>query len=471
MSDLRFLCNTTIPLMLALCACSPSGDEALLDATGSTTDASEASTATSGLDATTSDDGSTGEPNESDTTAGEVEDGTTEGSTDHGTTETGDTTGGSTGENTTGESTGEDTTGGAYACTAEEAAACDANASCSLDEYGDAECTCDAGWEGPGNLCWNIDECTEGTHDCDDDATCTDTPGSFDCTCNEYYFGNGALCVPIDPTTYVADVSHRPIEISIDGVGNFDIHGMGRLAVEIDYVSIPGAGYVVNRIPTDWKIHDLVIQDIEARPGSDIQNLVDWATGVTDPRSAFIHLDGLGTEMLVVTLYELTPVSVDPTVTDGQMAALVLAIEEFSHTDWGYTPPQFTATPGNSTRMDIGGIVGGPTQLPADITEAEPETADPIDLRKIGNNSSWGHAENYLDWFRTAIDQLDAIGDIERRSLSQIRLDQNLAEIDRTNCWETFPSLIYFFNPAKTYGSSYLVDITIVTQVCEHGGW
>jgi hypothetical protein len=61
-------------------------------------------------------------------------------------------------------------------------------------------------------------------------------------------------------------------------------------------------------------------------------------------------------------------------------------------------------------------------------------------------------------------------GDIERRNVAQVHTDDDLAEIDRTNCFETFPSLIYLFNPAKTYGSSYLVDVTIVTQWCEHWG-
>ena len=40
----------------------------------------------------------------------------------------------------------------------------------------------------------DIDECTEGTDNCDDNATCTNTVGGFECTCNIGYTGNGVSC-------------------------------------------------------------------------------------------------------------------------------------------------------------------------------------------------------------------------------------------------------------------------------------
>ena len=48
-------------------------------------------------------------------------------------------------------------------------------------------CTCDTGYEGDGFNCTNIDECTVGTHYCDEYAHCTDTDGSFFCTCYDGY--------------------------------------------------------------------------------------------------------------------------------------------------------------------------------------------------------------------------------------------------------------------------------------------
>ena len=39
----------------------------------------------------------------------------------------------------------------------------------------------------------NIDECAEGTDNCDVNAQCTDTSGSFTCTCNAGFEGNGVV--------------------------------------------------------------------------------------------------------------------------------------------------------------------------------------------------------------------------------------------------------------------------------------
>ena len=46
-------------------------------------------------------------------------------------------------------------------------------------------------------MCTNIsdnNECTLGTHDCDNKATCTNTDGLFTCACNTGYSGNGVTC-------------------------------------------------------------------------------------------------------------------------------------------------------------------------------------------------------------------------------------------------------------------------------------
>ncbi|KAI8511658.1 complement activation, classical pathway [Branchiostoma belcheri] len=40
------------------------------------------------------------------------------------------------------------------------------------------------------------DECTDGSHNCSPNATCTNTPGSFTCSCNSGYSGDGVICTP-----------------------------------------------------------------------------------------------------------------------------------------------------------------------------------------------------------------------------------------------------------------------------------
>ena len=70
---------------------------------------------------------------------------------------------------------------------------CDANATClnfdgvDIDTGLGYNCTCDTGYEGDGFNCTNIDECSVGSHYCDEYAHCTDTEGSFFCTCYDGY--------------------------------------------------------------------------------------------------------------------------------------------------------------------------------------------------------------------------------------------------------------------------------------------
>ncbi|KAJ8046213.1 Nephronectin [Holothuria leucospilota] len=58
---------------------------------------------------------------------------------------------------------------------------------------------CPPGYRGDGIDCEDIDECTEGTHNCDENAECINEPGSFRCECLEGFHGNGEICVLISP--------------------------------------------------------------------------------------------------------------------------------------------------------------------------------------------------------------------------------------------------------------------------------
>ena len=40
----------------------------------------------------------------------------------------------------------------------------------------------------------DIDECTTGEADCDQNAKCADTIGSYSCKCNYGYSGDGKIC-------------------------------------------------------------------------------------------------------------------------------------------------------------------------------------------------------------------------------------------------------------------------------------
>ena len=40
----------------------------------------------------------------------------------------------------------------------------------------------------------DTDECGERTHNCHENATCSDVVGGFNCTCNTGFTGNGTFC-------------------------------------------------------------------------------------------------------------------------------------------------------------------------------------------------------------------------------------------------------------------------------------
>ncbi|XP_072022044.1 uncharacterized protein [Amphiura filiformis] len=70
------------------------------------------------------------------------------------------------------------------------------------DEINRFTCLCGGtGYEG--DTCeTNIDECATNTHNCDPNASCTDTQGSFVCECNDGYSGTGVICTICDADRY-----------------------------------------------------------------------------------------------------------------------------------------------------------------------------------------------------------------------------------------------------------------------------
>ncbi len=76
---------------------------------------------------------------------------------------------------------------------------CDANATCT-DTASSFTCACNDGFTGDGKICTDVDECSMNNGGCDLLVTCTNTPGAFMCgECPVGYSGDGVTgCTDID---------------------------------------------------------------------------------------------------------------------------------------------------------------------------------------------------------------------------------------------------------------------------------
>jgi serine/threonine protein kinase len=88
---------------------------------------------------------------------------------------------------------------------------CGDHAACD-DSSGQAVCACSDGWKGDGYSCANIDECADGTDNCDDKhGKCADTDGSFACSCKDGWKlgADGATCMDTNECTQRTDNCDR----------------------------------------------------------------------------------------------------------------------------------------------------------------------------------------------------------------------------------------------------------------------
>uniref|UniRef100_A0A914E086 EGF-like domain-containing protein n=1 Tax=Acrobeloides nanus TaxID=290746 RepID=A0A914E086_9BILA len=98
------------------------------------------------------------------------------------------------------------------------------NGTC-VNNIGSYECPCAPGYrvQAPDyEFCRDINECKEGTSNCDKNAKCTNIPGSFYCTCNKGYMGEGESCYGIDycnPAAPRHNCTETQLCVNLPGIG------------------------------------------------------------------------------------------------------------------------------------------------------------------------------------------------------------------------------------------------------------
>ncbi|MFT7623574.1 MAG: hypothetical protein ACI9WU_002757, partial [Myxococcota bacterium] len=97
---------------------------------------------------------------------------------------------------------------------------CDANAACT-NSQGAFGCACNAGYEGDGHACTDIDECATDADDCSDNGTCSNTDGAFACACNDGWAGDGVTCDNVDECADATAGCHANATCT-DSDGSFD---------------------------------------------------------------------------------------------------------------------------------------------------------------------------------------------------------------------------------------------------------
>ena len=121
---------------------------------------------------------------------------------------------------------------------------CDVTETC-VNSYGSYRCQsnydCQSGYKADSRTskCVDIDECTQGTHDCSQGQRCINRPGSFICNCPEgYRLSSGDKCQDVDECAYGnvcpynAGCTNTPGSYRCDC--NPGLRQEGRLCVDID---------------------------------------------------------------------------------------------------------------------------------------------------------------------------------------------------------------------------------------------
>ncbi len=109
------------------------------------------------------------------------------------------------------------------------------------------------------------------------------------------------------PALLVADVSHRPVEVEITGIGLFDVSGLSRVGWDIEVFEFASSGDRTNKEPGTIVYPGVAMLYLRSSV-AEVAALAAWTESPV-PQSMTMTLEGIGGERVQVHLYGVLPVS------------------------------------------------------------------------------------------------------------------------------------------------------------------
>lgn len=271
----------------------------------------------------------------------------------------------------------------------------------------------------------------------------------------------------------IADLSHRPVQVEIAGIGDFTVRGLSRIGWDIEVIETP-----TQEGRTDKNSGVLTYPDI-AMVGltgieEDAERLTAWIQGAPDPRLIQLRLQGLAGETAIIQLHGVSPVGGDPTVVqDGDVltvgGVLLGGITGITLVAYEFDPVRYPQCPLPGKEVEIN--FSAPEYIPLcyrgpQLNVPLPGSSDPLYLPAVRNGEV---VYNWALGYRNDVEEAGCVGcgDHYRLTASVIDRDASGIETDRENLFEIWVSSFSLFVPSRRYGHGFLFDLNIVIDWAE----
>ncbi len=345
----------------------------------------------------------------------------------------------------------DDGCGGTVSC-----GACGANAVCGSDHT----CACAADFVELNGACV-ANACT--SNPCGPRETCSTTVAGASCQCAPGFIRAATGDCLIDLGTGVADISTRPITLTVGGIGTFQAHQLSAVGMEwsIQRVGI-GAG--------SWPVYDTLSSPpvkLGAITGEAAQlSALTAAVQAGTPLNVQLELSGVAGQVARVSRssVEISVVSGEVVSVNGAAAVGALQVNAplWEVTDRVDIPLLLRPQPSPGVSVEIPGTGAGPWRFsPAalnvgvsDVAAVLPGVADII--------------EPYT-WFTDAVSAWLVAGSMDYRQGALVDFNVLGAETGRRTLSGAVPRALWFFDPSRTYGAGPLVTVEVAFAAADPG--